>query len=333
VVKHDFRGPSASCVLASGTIGMSSPSLRNLITAGKNSSRPAPYSTPMAVSNPSQEEDDSPAANEKTHHFEKRLSVVLARLERDPRNPDLWIEAAEASVGVGNLREALKCTDACLRIDAGHWDAKILMAGIEELLRVEEEAETPSKREGQAAGVPGHQRQTGPPSTAKPGVGPERESVRWVPEEQRPRFGSEAEALEQLRKELSPSKTVVCRHCNTLVEVGEKFCYGCGREMRSGGRTLEQRAAHSRARLQRNERDRDALFTLGSYLALQSQHPEALELLHRLAQLDPKYPGLWWLKARVFREMGKLKAARSAVGTALRSSLGPNSAIECDREA
>ena len=279
----------------------------------------------MAVSNPSQGEDDSPAANEKTQYFEKRLSVVLAKLERDERNPDLWIQAAEASVGVGNLREALKCTEACLRIDPGHWDAKILTAGIEELLRVEEEAKTRSKREGGTKGVLGRQRQTAPPSTAKPEVGLERESVRWVPEEQRPRFGSEAEALEQLRKELGSAKTVICRHCNTLVEVGEKWCYGCGREMRSGGRTLEQRAAHSRARLQRNERDRDALFTLGSYLALQGQHPEALELLHRLTKLDPKYPGLWWLKARVFREMGKLKAARSAVGTALRSSLGPNS--------
>ena len=276
----------------------------------------------MAISNPSQEEDESPTADEKTQHFEKRLSVVRAKLERDGRNPDLWIEAAEASVGVGNLREALKCTEACLRIDAGHWDAKILAAGIEELLRIEEGAKTPSKHEGGTEGVLGRQRQTAAPSTAKPEVGPERESVPWVPEEQRPRFGSEAEALEQLRKELSPSKTVVCRHCNTLVEVGEKLCYGCGREMRSGGRTLEQRAAHSRARLQRNERDRDALFTLGSYLALQGQHPEALELLHRLTKLDPKYPGLWWLKARVFRDVGKLKAARSAVGTALRSSLG-----------
>jgi tetratricopeptide (TPR) repeat protein len=279
----------------------------------------------MAGSNPSQEEDKSPAADEKIQHFEKRLSVVLAKLERDERNPDLWIEAAEASVGVGNLREALKCTEACLRIDAGHWDAKILAAGIEELLRVEEEAKTTLKREGGPEGVLGRQRQTAPPSTAKPEVGPERESVRSVSEGQRPRFGSEAEALEQLRKELSPSKTVVCRHCNTLVEIAEKLCYGCGREMRTGGRTLEQRAAHSRARLQRDERDRDALFTLGSYLALQGQHPEALELLHRLTKLDPKYPGLWWLKARVFRDIGKLKAARSAVGTALRSSLGPNS--------
>ena len=304
---------------------MSNPSLRDLITAGKNSNRPAPYSTRMAVSNPSQEEDESPAADEKTQRFEKRLSVVRAKLERDTRNPDLWIEAAEASVGVGNLREALKCAEACLRIDAGHWDAKILAAGIEELLRIEEEAKTPSKREGGAEGVLGRQRQTAPPSTAKPEVGLERGSVRWVPEEQRPSFGSEAEALEQLRKELGPSKTVVCRHCNTLVEVGEKWCYGCGREMRTGGRTLEQRAAHSRARLQRNERDRDALFTLGAYLALQGQHPEALELLHRLSKLDSKYPGLWWLKARVFRDMGKLKAAKSAVGTALRLSLGPHS--------
>ena len=278
----------------------------------------------MSISNPSEER---PAADEKTQRFQKRLSVVLAKLKRDERSPDLWIEAAEAYVGVGNLRKALRCVEACLRIDAEHWDAKILAAGIEELRRVEEEAEMPSKRARGAEGVPGRQRETAPPATAKPEVRPRRESIRWVPEEQRPRFGSEAEALEQLRKELSPSKTVVCRHCHTLVEVGEKWCYGCGREMRAGGRTLEQRAAHSRARLQRNERDRDALFTLGAYLALQGQHPEALELLNRLSKVDPAYPGLWWLKARVFRDTGDLKAARSAVGSALRASLGPNSAI------
>ncbi|MFQ5986013.1 MAG: tetratricopeptide repeat protein, partial [Thermoplasmata archaeon] len=109
---------------------------------------------------------------------------------------------------------------------------------------------------------------------------------------------------------------------HTLVEVAAKWCYGCGREMRTGGRTLEQRAGHSQARLERDERDRDALFTLGAYLALQGQPLEAQELLHRLTKLDPRYPGLWWLKARVFRDMGNLKAAKSAVGTALRASLG-----------
>ena len=140
----------------------------------------------MAVSNPSQNQDESPAADEKIQRFEKRLSVVRAKLEKDARNPDLWIEAAEASVGVGNLREALKCTEACLKIDAEHWDAKILAAGIEELLKVEKEAKTPSKREGGAKGVLERQRQTAPPSTAKPEVGPERGSVRWVPEGQRP---------------------------------------------------------------------------------------------------------------------------------------------------
>lgn len=280
----------------------------------------------MSVSNPS-EEGGTPAAEKKTQPFEKRLSEVLAKLKRDERSPDLWIEAAEAYVGVGNLQRALKCTEACLSIDAGHWDAKILAAGIEELLRVEEEAKTPSKREVGAEGALGRQRQTPPPSTAKPEVGPERESVQWVPEEQRPRFASEAEALEQLRKELSPSETIVCRHCHTLVEVGERWCYACGREMRTGGRTLEQRAGHSRAKLERDKRDRDALFTLGAYLALQGQHPEALELLNRLSKVDPTYPGLWWLKARVFRDMGELRAAKSAVGSALRASLGPNSTI------
>lgn len=186
-------------------------------------------------------------------------------------------------------------------------------------LRGEEKAKKPTKKEEKTQDVRGRERKTAPPSTPRPSVRPRRASVAWEPEERRTRFKSEAEALEQLRRELSPGRTVLCRHCNTLVEVKERWCYGCGREIQKGVRTLEQRAGHSRARLQRDERDRDALFTLGAYLALQGQEPEALELLNELSKLDPAYPGLWWLKARVFQQMGNEKAAKAAVGRALKS--------------
>ncbi|MFQ5987126.1 MAG: tetratricopeptide repeat protein [Thermoplasmata archaeon] len=273
----------------------------------------------MSGSDPSAEEGDSPSADEKTEEGAKRLSAALAQLKKDDRNPDRWVEAAEAYVAVGDLRKALKCTEACLKIAAGHEEAMALTARIEEGLRGEEEAEKPAKKEEKAKDVRGRERKAAPPPTPKPEVRPRRESVAWVPEEQRSRFKSEAEALEQLRRELSPASTVICRHCNTLVEVKERWCYGCGREIQKGGRTLEQRAGHSRARLQRNERDRDALFTLGAYHALRGQHPEAMEVLNELSKLDPEYPGLWWLKARVFQHMGNEKAAKVAVGRALKS--------------
>ncbi len=73
----------------------------------------------------------------------------------------------------------------------------------------------------------------------------------------------------------------------------------------------------ARARLKEDEDDAGALFTLAAYLAVRGHHEEALEHLIRLTALDPRYPGLWWVKARVFLEAGKTEAARSSVRMAL----------------
>ncbi len=83
--------------------------------------------------------------------------------------------------------------------------------------------------------------------------------------------------------------------------------------------TLEERLGQARARLEENEEDKDALFTLGAYLTVKEQHQEALEVLNRLTVLDFNYPGLWWLKARVFEHLGKSEAAQSALKRAIQT--------------
>lgn len=75
------------------------------------------------------------------------------------------------------------------------------------------------------------------------------------------------------------------------------------------GKDLRAEGGPRASQVQRDGEERDALFTLGAYLALQGQYEEALEVLNQLSKLDLEYPGLWWVKARVFQQMGKREAA------------------------
>ncbi len=89
--------------------------------------------------------------------------------------------------------------------------------------------------------------------------------------------------------------------------------------MRAEVEALEERVRKARAKLQVNAEDGDALFTLGAYFAVRGQHQEALEALNKLGARYQQYPGLWWLKARVFQLMGKDKAASAAKRMAIQS--------------
>ncbi len=73
----------------------------------------------------------------------------------------------------------------------------------------------------------------------------------------------------------------------------------------------------ARTRLKTDEDDPDALFTLAAYRAVSGDHQEAMEALHKLSRIDNKYPGLWWLKARVFELLGMRDAAEAAIRKAL----------------
>ncbi len=134
---------------------------------------------------------------------------------------------------------------------------------------------------------------------------------------------TEQEALEELRRVLSPSSTVTCPHCATSVEVEKRWCHGCGREVKGKVETLEQRVDLARARLEEDGKDVDALFTMGVYFAVNGQYEEAIEALNKLSALEEEYPGLWWLMRAVFALMGKREAASSARRMATRKGTQP----------
>ncbi len=113
----------------------------------------------------------------------------------------------------------------------------------------------------------------------------------------------------------APSE-ILCPHCGTQLTDTAIYCYGCGRGL-SEGADLDERVERARGVLAANERDRDALFTVGAHFAAAGEAQEALETLNKLTMLDPHYPGLWWVKARVFEGLGNAQAAEAAMMRAM----------------
>ncbi len=118
----------------------------------------------------------------------------------------------------------------------------------------------------------------------------------------------------------APSE-VLCPHCGNLLVDSAVYCYGCGRGLAEGDE-LEERVERAKGALASNERDRDALFTVGAHLAAGGEAQEAIEILNKLTLLDPHYPGLWWVKARVFEALGNAQAAEAAMMRAMQDEQG-----------
>ncbi len=112
------------------------------------------------------------------------------------------------------------------------------------------------------------------------------------------------------------SSEVLCPHCGTQLIDTAVYCYGCGRGLADGD-ALEERVERAKGALAVNQRDRDALFTVGAHLAAAGKAQEAIETLNKLTMLDPHYPGLWWVKARVFEALGNAQAAEAAMMRAM----------------
>ncbi len=113
----------------------------------------------------------------------------------------------------------------------------------------------------------------------------------------------------------APSE-ILCPHCGAQLMDTAVYCYGCGRGLTEGA-DLHERVERARGALAANERDRDALFTVGAHFAVGGDAQEALEILNKLTMLDPHYPGLWWVKARVFEALGNSQAAEAAMMRAM----------------
>jgi len=62
-------------------------------------------------------------------------------------------------------------------------------------------------------------------------------------------------------------------------------------------------------RLAVNDRDPDALFTLAALRTIQGRFEEALEWLGLLEEVEPRYPGVWRLKAKIYELKGDAETA------------------------
>lgn len=71
-------------------------------------------------------------------------------------------------------------------------------------------------------------------------------------------------------------------------------------------------------RLGTDPEDADALFAKATYLALRKEYQGALGILNELTRLSPRYPGVWYLKAKVCQLLGDTKMAELCLSSASR---------------
>lgn len=62
-------------------------------------------------------------------------------------------------------------------------------------------------------------------------------------------------------------------------------------------------------RLRANDKDPDALFTLAALRTIQGKFEEALESIRQLEMVEPRYPGMWRLKAKIYELKGDAETA------------------------
>ncbi|MDX1534187.1 MAG: tetratricopeptide repeat protein [Thermoplasmata archaeon] len=94
-----------------------------------------------------------------------------------------------------------------------------------------------------------------------------------------------------------------CPRCGGAME--DEACISCGYGS-DEGRLKQVRAVLQRCedRLVDDPNDADALFTKSVAQARLRGYDEAIETLNRLARLDPRYPALWMLKAKIYERVG-----------------------------
>lgn len=71
-------------------------------------------------------------------------------------------------------------------------------------------------------------------------------------------------------------------------------------------------------RLEKNPLDPDALFARAAILATLGQYQDALESLTTLAKVAPRYPAVWRLKARLYKDIGDERTAELCIRAAER---------------
>ena len=62
-------------------------------------------------------------------------------------------------------------------------------------------------------------------------------------------------------------------------------------------------------RLRQDPGDTDALFAVAAWDEIVGDLDHALHLLNRLVSRKPDYPGVWWFRARVLKDLGRPRDA------------------------
>jgi len=62
-------------------------------------------------------------------------------------------------------------------------------------------------------------------------------------------------------------------------------------------------------RLVEDPEDADALFAVAAWDEIVGDLVNALDLLNRLVSEAPDYPGVWWLRARILKDLGRERDA------------------------
>ncbi len=71
-------------------------------------------------------------------------------------------------------------------------------------------------------------------------------------------------------------------------------------------------------RIRENLRDADALFAAAAILGALGLWADAIVFLDALGKVNPRYPGLWRFKARLYRELGDGRMERLCLEAAKR---------------
>ncbi|MFQ6128094.1 MAG: ATPase domain-containing protein [Thermoplasmata archaeon] len=202
----------------------------------------------------------------------------------DSKDVQLWYDLGTKLLLKGDSERALKCFDKVLSLDSSHvgaWSSKA--NALKDLGRMDEATKCYERALE---------------SSKKTQEKPER---------------PKAEAEEPSRK---------CSYCSETIPSRLKFCDNCGMSeltAKVAGMDVNRIMRVCDVKLGRNPEDVDALFVKGATYEKIGNHERAIQVLNELTHLDPRYPGVWILKAKIYARLGDVKNAAKCREMALSS--------------
>ncbi|MCK4456956.1 MAG: lamin tail domain-containing protein, partial [Thermoplasmata archaeon] len=193
----------------------------------------------------------------------------------ETESPQMWFDLGTRLLLQGEPERALKCFDKILSSDPSHVGAWASKANtLKELGRTDEATECYKQALVYSTKGAEKPKETAPPEPQEPG----RE----------------------------------CSYCSETIPNGTKFCDNCGMNESTadiGGMDINRIMRVCNVKLDRDPEDIDALFVKGATYEKIGNHERSLEALDRLTDLDPRYPGVWILKAKIHARLGDRESA------------------------